>query len=553
MGAPLRFILLHSIKNQLLYLRQKPGRLILYIILALAVGASLISTAFIPNAAVDGESVFDITGQLSTLKLIFLAYMLLFMVSSVIAGVSTGGSFFEMADVNLLFGSPVNPKQTLVFGLLRSGGKSLLVSVFVLFAAPSLSMSFGVTTGQIMLMFGGYVLGVFLAQIVAVCLYMFTNGRAAAKNIVKIVGVLLLVPTVLTIAIPYLNGTAIMDAIDNAMNGGILFSIPIAGWIAQASFGVIQGDAMAAIIGLGLVVLAAIGMFIAITAGKSDYYEDVLVATETAFEKKRAISEGNLEAAMGNKKNVKVKEAPSKLNGDGARVFYNRHVLETSRGSRFGFLDSTSVAVMLTGLISGLVTIQSATPVEDGEMVASPMFVGLLTALVTIMFMRIMFVGMGRGMRDLFTHHIFLVPEPPMSKIIWSNMEVIRKSLFENAVVFAVLAIVGGGMPVEAALCMVVTTLFVAVLVSVNLFSMRLHLGDIGNGLLIGLYMMFVILIMAPGAILAVVAGLAASLAVGLLVLVVWQLALAVLFFYLSRNVLHTCDMETVPNMIKKT
>ncbi|MDL2295010.1 hypothetical protein LJC60_10410, partial [Ruminococcaceae bacterium OttesenSCG-928-D13] len=75
----------------------------------------------------------------------------------------------------------------------------------------------------------------------------------------------------------------------------------------------------------------------------------------------------------------------------------------------------------------------------------------------------------------------------------------------------------------------------------------------ISQGLLMFLYIFFVIIVMIPGVVATFILALApwGGIALGLAALTVWELLMSALFFFLSRGVLDTCDIETAQKPTK--
>jgi hypothetical protein len=180
---------------------------------------------------------------------------------------------------------------------------------------------------------------------------------------------------------------------------------------------------------------------------------------------------------------------------------------------------------------------------------------GLLVILQILMWLQIFLIGTGRGIKELYSHYIYLVPAPSFSKIVWSNLEIVCKVFVESLFIFGVVCAITGGHPLLAAATGFVYTLFSLLLLGVNYLSLRLTSADLSTGVLMLLYVLAVMLVMAPGIALAVVTSvflldsfLAApwDLLAGLAVLAVWELAAAFACFALSKGALHSCDMPVI-------
>ena len=129
---------------------------------------------------------------------------------------------------------------------------------------------------------------------------------------------------------------------------------------------------------------------------------------------------------------------------------------------------------------------------------------GLLSSLIATMMMRTFLVGTGMGLKELYNHYIFMIPESSFAKLVWSNLELGLKSLLESIFAYSIAGVLmGEGVGIIVA-SIAMTTLFSVLLVSINLLSMRIFSNVISQGLLLTLYFMFVLLAMAPGGVAAV-------------------------------------------------
>jgi len=264
-----------------------------------------------------------------------------------------------------------------------------------------------------------------------------------------------------------------------------------------------------------------------------DYYEDVLVATETAFEKKRVLAEGQINTEVLSTKKVKV--AKTGIGGLGANVFFYKHLRESFRANRFGLWGMTSLFTVLgTALFSYFL--------RGGEG-------GILILLQILMWMQIFMIGTGRGLKELYSHYIYLIPENSFRKIVWSNLEIAFKVLVESVVIFSIAGLILGESIGLIVASILVYTLFSFLLLGINYLSLRWTGANISAGLLIIIYTIAVILIMLPGLIAAIVLAITirnTGVLIGLGVLALWELLAGLGCFVLSKGILHRVDMPVL-------
>jgi hypothetical protein len=296
-------------------------------------------------------------------------------------------------------------------------------------------------------------------------------------------------------------------------------------------------------------VLIAAGALLIFYIFKSnpDYYEDALVATETVFEKKRAVAEGqvNLEALS----DKKIKVAKTGVSGAGSSAFFHRHLRELFRVNRFG-LETVSIWIILIAIGLAVVTRFNT----DAETTDGGGF-GILMLLQGLMWAKMFTISMGRGLKEMHAHYIYMIPESSFSKLVWSNLETVFKCFAEAVLVFAGAGIILQVPPPLWLACIAVYTVFALLLIGINSLFLRLTGISMNAGLIMLLYIFAVIVILLPGLIPALIVGSMVEgwgVLLGLIILAMWELLAALICFALSKGILHKCDIPSVNTWNKK-
>ena len=283
----------------------------------------------------------------------------------------------------------------------------------------------------------------------------------------------------------------------------------------------------------GLMVLSAVLLILYIAFSNPDYYEDVLVATETAFERKRVLAEGQINPEASSARQVKVAETG--IGGLGNTAIFYKHLRESFRANYLGLWGVSSIIILL-----GAALFSWFMRGDDGQ---------ILVLLQILMWMQIFMIGTGRGLKELYMHYIYLIPENPLQKIVWSNLEILFKVLVESVVVFGIAGLIMRESIWLILAAILVYALFSFLLLGINYLSLRWTGADISAGLLVFIYTIAVIVIMLPGLIAAIVLGSkfeGTGVLVGLGVLAFWELLAAIGCFALSKGVLHNSDMPVL-------
>ncbi len=518
--SSLIYIVVKSAKNSFLEMLKKPGKMIMYIFIILAILGMGILSIFTQVEAQDQIPMFWFTG-------IFFIFLTLFVVVSIVKSLSNGDNIFEMNDVNFLFVSPISPRKILIYGILRLTKVSFLAGFFILFQSNSLRI-FGIQFGGLIIILLGFMQAIVILSVLSLILYNLTNGNPRYKLFVKLIASLLFLPLIIFLVVQLINKQDIVLALEASIKSSFMAFIPVAGWTAASITYFLSGELFKGAVFLAINLIFGIGLVLYLLLSKIDYYEDTLIATETVFEKKRAQAEGNITMAQSDKRKIKI--SSTGISGSFASAIFYKHLRESFRQNRLGFLNLTSILVIL------------------GAILMSMLIKDLITVLQILMWMEIFLIATGRGLQETYMHYIYLIPASSFKKIIWSNMELIFKTFIESILIFAI-----GGMLIKANIFIILGTistytLFSFLLIGVNYLSMRYTGADISVGLLITIYYIAIILIMAPGVIVAMVVGFSIGgvngTIIGLSILSVWELAAGTACFGLSKGVLHNCDIS---------
>jgi hypothetical protein len=225
------------------------------------------------------------------------------------------------------------------------------------------------------------------------------------------------------------------------------------------------------------------------------------------------------------------RRAGTGLGGYGAAAFFYKHLRESFRENPLGLWGLSSL--LWIALAAAAFFLRND---ENGAM----------AAMSFLMYIQIFRVGLGRGLRELYSPYIYLIPESPLAKILWSNLEMVLKTLGEAPFIFAAMALILDLPPLIALEEALVYVLFTPLLIGVNLLSLRWTGVILNTVVLFVLYILSTLLIALPGLAGALVAGVFLGLPAALGIFAAWELLAALGCFALSRGILHRCDMPAL-------
>lgn len=529
------YMLRKSLKNNILELLHHPVKMILYLFVA----AMLVFSA-VTMATPSEDPLKNIYLDRRILDGIYLALLLLVTVPTLMLGMNSGTTLFNMSDVNMLFVAPVSSKKILLYGLVKQMGTTLLVSFFLLAYGGIAVDKFGITIQQALLLLVGFGLMIFVAQILTMLIYSFVNGNEHRIRAVKYTVYLLLLLVVGYVGLIVYQKGLNQENFFAAISDPVLEYLPFVGWMKGLLFAVLNADTgrlllFAILLGAGL--LASILLFL---RSDADYYEDVLQNTESTYAMRQAVKEGRVAAKTVNNRAPKVRATG--LNGGwGASAFFFKQMREIRRRSPLVFLSGSTLLLLVACVFMAFI-------IGNGKGGENGMSANLIMMCMLIMSVYILFFlnAAGEWGREIMKPYLYMVPEHPLKKLIWASLTSLIKPLVDGAIVFTVAGVVLRANPFTVIICVLMYTSFGFVFTGCNILSQRV-LGQMANkGLIMVLYMLLVLAIMAPGPIIGAILYFTVHIpapAMGIPVFL-WNTAVSVGVYALSQSTLH--DMEVL-------
>ncbi len=471
------YLLLMTIKNRILNLKKKPALLVLYLLITVGIGAMIFASA---GSEVPVKQSF---ADIRILYGIIAGIGAMFLFSFVTTGLSTGSTLFTMADVGLLFVSPVSSKKILLYGLIKQMATTFLSAIFILYQIRTIRSSFGLGVGAIFNLFFIYAILIFFCQLLSIGIYIFSNGNAKRKNLVKAVLYAVFGITALGIYFQYLqNGGTILQAVLDFMSYKPFHFMPVMGWAVMFMSASVEGNVLYLVIALLLFLLSSIVIISLFTSGDADYYEDVLNSTEVVYNKLQDAKSGK--KAVSTRK-IKVKEEQTGLKGGkGYSAIFYKHLLEKKRTSRFVYLDTyTVMAAGGGGLVCYFINSEYSVYIVLGILVYIQFFVTVL----------------GKLSDELSKPYIYMIPEKSIKKVAAASMTTIIKPWFDAVVIFTVICVVSKTSPLLNLFLALAYASSGAIFVSYTLLCQRIFGGQPNKLISAMLGVTLFMIVMSPG------------------------------------------------------
>jgi len=220
----------------------------------------------------------------------------------------------------------------------------------------------------------------------------------------------------------------------------------------------------------------------------------------------------------------------------GAAAIYEKHKLEDRR-SRVLILDKMSLIWVVMVILFGFFMKEE----------------GLIPVFVMATYFQFFSVSMGRFNRELTKPYIYLMPEPPLRKMLHALRESLPAAVLEAIVMFVPLYFIMG-FPLAELVCAILARIsFSLLFLAGNVVLMRIWHGRSSKMFTMLLYFGIMLLLMLPG-ILLVIMALAASqvlalavvseIALSFVILTISNTLFGLLALFLCRNMLQYAELS---------
>ena len=513
--SSLVYLLSRKLKNRFREIIRRPSELIVLIVFVGLIAVTFVSgnRSAMPSGTRNVEEFYAIVLALFAFEFVMIAKN----------GFLNGASMFSMADVNILFTSPKKPQTLLTFGLFSQLGRSLMLGVFILYQYAWVHDTYGISFSSLIAVLIGYSANAFLSQMLAMLLYSLTSSDDKKCKAAKAVfyGVVLAFVAALGV-MSYTSGEELLPAVVKNANSFFMNCFPVAGFVRYGVVSFITADYKGLAIALCCFVLCVAVFYLLVSRLKSDYYEDVLKATEVSFSAITARKEGK--ASENAPRNVKTgKTGFSK--GEGASAIAEKHKIENRRAKVF--------ILNMTNLVFAVITLGFAFIVKDATY-----------AFVMNVYFSIFTVGSGRWARELLLPYAYLIPEPPFKKLVNMLKEQFSSSVAEAVLTFLPLCFILKTSPLVVAGMIFAKISFNFLFIGVNLILQRFF-GNGGNkALLIFLYFVLAFVSAIPGVGAGVGLGFLFPAFEGVMffIMAAVNAAVGAIIIFCSRNILTTAE-----------
>ena len=272
-----------------------------------------------------------------------------------ILNAQNSSKIFLPADVPMLFSSPMRPQSVLMFRLLCTLGTSLIVSLFMLFQIPNLTINAGLSLWGAVSLVIVYAMILVFSTLVQVIFYTITSRmKTGTGNIKTFLAVVYGAVFLGFAAFTAISKLSLVEGLFAYFASTKTHWVPFWGWLRGISYYACIGDMTMSMIYLGLFIVACAVLVLIIWKLKADFYEDAMFAAEHKAEQ----LESAKKAAKGGV-TTREKERKASLDregfhyGSGANVFLYKAVFNRFRFAKLRIFSTTMIVyTIVAGVVA---------------------------------------------------------------------------------------------------------------------------------------------------------------------------------------------------------
>jgi len=320
------------------------------------------------------------------------------------------------------------------------------------------------------------------------------------------------------------------------LDSPVFMFTPIVGWAVSGLVALATGDVLPALLFNSLLIVTGATSVAVIFARNADFYEDVLVAAETAYELRRnQVENTSTPFNTVSLRNVRVRGTG--VGGFGASAIFGKQMREVFRENRFGLWGSSSVFTAV-GVVAYVLFMNR---LGNYALTGSSLLVVVYAISVYI---QVFSVLSGRVLTEIYLHYIFLIPESPLKKIVWLNISVLIKSAVDGLLIFCLAGYIGKASLLVILMMIVLYALSCLMVVALDLAAFRITGVIMTIGIFGALFMFVLIILLLPGIIGGVILSSTGLGVIGFIIAQsIWVIIVSIIAFMVAKDVLHNCDL----------
>lgn len=468
---PLFYIMKRSIINHIKKLTKKPLHLILYIILILAFVGFLVMSFIMPNQNITKSPKFSFS-LISTMFVLTVTYLQLNQ------GIEKGSSFFRQSDVNLLFTAPISPKKVLVYGFIKQMFATFVMIFFIAFQIPNLKNYYQITSVGILIIFLSIFTLFFSISLLSLIIYSITSKKHSYRSNAKKILNAFYLCIIVWIIINLLKTKDLITTAENVFESKTFNMIPFVGWFKVVSSYATKEIDSIFIFNALFIIVSIIILIIILYKTNTDYYEDVLGATERKEKMYAAKKSGNKVKEI---KVDKIRKINQGFGSGGAKAIFYKHLIEYRKNGMF-FIGKESIGIVAFGIMSKYFMPHSS----------------IATVLYFSIYMLFIFSMQGKWIEEMQIHYIYIIPANSIEKVFYGTLANHLKNLVDGIILFGIAGFLFKSDIITIILCAITYTTYGAIFVYTDVLARRIFGSTHGKIFKFFMKLIIIILIITP-------------------------------------------------------
>ena len=519
---PLFYIFRKTIKNHIKQLKKKPGILILYMFIFIVLVLMIVVTIINPQRSSARGSI-ELYGAIVTGIILGVVFF------GVKNGIENGSSFFRLSDVNLVFTAPISPTRVLIYGFIKQLYTTLFLIFFLLFQIPNLSNLLPITGPGILIIFLTLFLLFLTMSILGILTYTIASKSNKSRSLAKRILNSLMAIFGLALLYNIFVYKDFMRAAIRLLNNKFFIYLPLIGWFKSILMAAVNGITYSFYINVLLCIAFIILMIYTLFKMNTDYYEDVLAATDRNEDLITMKKSGNGNINYGRKKFRKIKSGNI---GSGASAIFYRHLLEYKK-SGIPFVDKMTFIMLGIGV--------SSRYIMPGN--------SMNTILYFSIYVLFFFTIQGKWGQELSKPFIYLIPYSSISKLFYATLADLIKYTIDGLVLFISCGIIFKSSAMSAILCAIAYASFGAIYTYGDVLSRRALGKAHSKNLRVFIKMGITFLVVLPGIIASIIVLVVynenpSMQYLSYIILICYNILASFLIILLSRGIFESLEMS---------
>ncbi|NMA66422.1 MAG: hypothetical protein GX957_09320 [Clostridiaceae bacterium] len=518
----LLYLIKKTLKNLVKGIFKKPSALIGFIFIFAFVVFIIVASFLMPSGIIRSASNELFNG------IIMLVFTVLYF-SYLRVGIEKGSTYFRMADVNLVFTAPIEPRNILLYGFIKQIGGTIILLFFTFCQIPNLRNNFEFQPYGVWMLLAAVVALALAYPLIGMLIYSWISKNSKRKKLVNYIFYIFAAIIVVIALLDLLKTKNVGTTLANVFDNPVAKYFPIIGWTGSIATAAVSGITTEVYVGAIGMVLLVFGISVALYRMNLDFYEDVLEGTEYIEAAVKAKREGNTISF-----NTKIKsKTKNKLLGKGASAIFSKQFLEYRRTSHFFLFDRTSIIIILSAIMFRVVS-----PNIEMDTDATLFYI-----LGFAVYMLLLVQGQGRLNLEIEKPFIYLIPDNPFKKLFYATIPEHLKNFFDGLLLFVIAGFMLKAGSISVLACIAGYVAMGSIFVYTGVLTRRIFGSVQSKNLIFFLKIICSIIFLFPGILAAAIVGvITESWFIAICVLGGWSLIFAITFFVFSSGILNNIE-----------